>query len=121
MNNSIETINPSDLVTVKGNQDPILIRLNEDYEGHSDSLWSEYFGNTEDMTFHKSWFVENIVVELNEGRTPIDMSVFQFDTSQSGIDSSDKITKFITVPSEYVIHGTGSKLEMFNPTNPTLM
>ena len=60
-------------------------------------------------------------MELNEDRTPIEMSVFQYDTSQYGLDSSDKITKYITVPSECVIHGTGSKLEMFNPTNPTLM
>ena len=118
MNNSIETINPSDLITVKGNQDPMVILIDENLEGHDDCLLSDMWGNTEDVTFHKSRFVQNTMMELNEDRTPIEMSVFVYDTSPYGLD---KITKFIMVPSECVIHGSGSKLEMFNPCNPTLM
>ena len=118
MNNSIETINQSELITVKGDQEPMVILIDENLEGHDDCLLSDMYGNTEDVTFHKSWFVQNTMMELNEDRTPIEMSVFVYDTSRHG---HDKTTKHIMVPSEFVIHGSGSKLEMFNPCNPTLM
>ena len=129
MNNSIETVNPSDVITIKSIPNALVITVNEEGEYQDDVMLKEFYDMKGDFKLNKRFFVGlqslNFVTEYEHSYVGIDkeigssthleMTIFQVSEAakevMENLDSDEyEQYEYFMVPSQFVSHGTSPSI-----------